>query len=182
MEVLSALIGAVIGGVLTIAGAWAQAAYYRRARRNHLKSSLAAEIGSLVALGRIHDYEGHLRQAAQLAEATPEGEKREVIAILADHNYLSVFEANAAEIGLLDSALAARVIGFYQVTRSWLDTVSRTNVAHLERLTGQQAAAAYRLLADRISKLGAFGDDLVIELGGQKTISDEMAKVKALIE
>jgi hypothetical protein len=182
MDLWSGLIGAVIGGLLTIAGAWAQAAYYRRDRRAHLKASLAAEISSLVALARVNQYDAYLRQNADLAEALPAGTTPEAVVIPADHNYFSVFEASAAEIGLLDARLAARIIGFYQATRSWLDTVSRPNAGDMQALTGEQAAWLYRRLADRICALATFGDSLVTDLGGHQTIGDEIAKVTAVMK
>jgi hypothetical protein len=169
-EMISALVGAVVGGVFALAGAWWQAEHYRRRRIKSLSSALAAEIASCVQIARLNDYASGFRSMAVSIRSNSTPGEVTWMHIPAHHNYFSVFEANAADIGELDSATAAEVVCFYQAARSWLDSVSEHNIPSGGALDRNEEASRHDLLAEQIDKLCEFGDRVVGALAGQETL------------
>jgi hypothetical protein len=158
-EVIAALVGAIVGGCLTMWGAGFHARRERERGLRALSAALAAEILSLVELARRNRYEDALR--AEIAQLEQPGldPVPQSFTVPVSQSYFSVFEANAGHIGELDSKLAVEVIAFYQQARSWLDGAS-VGVETQVFVHRDAQLARYRLLADGIAKLADFGESL----------------------
>lgn len=177
----AALAGAVIGGTLTTFGAWAQAAYYRRQRVKALHSALAAEIATCVQIARLNDYEQQFLQMAADIRRSPDSGQVTSMHVPAAHNYFSVFEANAGDIGELKEPLGAQIVCFYQAARAWLDSTSEANIPGSGAANAIEEAYRHEVLAYQIRNLCALGDELVAKLAAPGTSHQiaEAAKVLA---
>jgi len=161
------LIGAIIGGLLAIGGGWAQAAYYRSKRIEALKAALAHEIATISSLARINQYAALLRAQADLIVGGDEDALKRPFMVMATHNYFAVFDANAGDLGELETSLAGKVIAIYQAAKSWLDSLSPASVGEIQRYGPVELAGYYRLLAERADRICDLADDTVAGLSSE---------------
>lgn len=164
MELISALMGALVGGALAIFGANWQLRSQRRQRLISLAAALSVEVASLVQTARRNRYAEELREVAESLRATPASDEKSTYVFVASQSYFSVFEANAGDIGELPAILAVEVIAFYQQARSVLDSLSMTSRPDLKALEARELASHYDLIADVLDKVCTFGDNLVARL------------------
>ena len=143
-EIFAALIGALVGG----AAQTLLIVIERNRKRNSLLRALASEVGTLCEYLRLLDYAASYRAAETLAMA---GKPTAMIPIDATRNYFTVFEASAADIGMLDGQQAAVLTRFYTLCKIALDTARPEGV--FIRSTGN-TLGFMASLAERILELG----------------------------
>jgi hypothetical protein len=179
-ELIAALCGAVIGGVLAWASAWTLAERHQRRRLRALKSALAAEIATCIEIARVNNYEEQFLEMADRLRAHPGAPEMTSMHVPAHHNYFSVFEANAGDIGELDTPLAVRIVCFYQAARAWLDSTSRENIPGSGTSNPGEEAFRHEALALQIRRLCELGDELVVELASSKALKEIKSVSKVL--
>jgi hypothetical protein len=163
MELLSALLGALVGGFFAIWGAQRQFRTERKRRVLSLSAALATEIASLVELARRNRYVEELRAIVALVQS-PSFDGQLVFISTASQAYFTVFEANAGDVGELEPKLAVEVIAFYQQARSCLDGLTMLSRMEPGKFGREEIVRYYTLLADTIMLLCQFGDALVARL------------------
>lgn len=180
IELGAALLGAIIGGGMTIAGGWWQAEQQRRARVRSLQVALAAEISTIVTLARSNGYAEDLLQAVQQIRSPDYRGEFTALNVNTGHNYFSVYEGNAGQIGELPNDLSPQVVAFYQAARSWLDSMSKANAPGENMLTREEAAKRLDLLASQVMRIANFGEVLVERMSDPQTRQRILADAKSL--
>ena len=165
----AALIGAIVGGLVTIFGSFKLDTHQRNKRRDNLRVAIAAEVASLGELARRQRYSHHLREFADYIERLPEGAYPRFF-VPAEHSYFTVFEGNSSAIGDLPSTEAVEIIAFYQQAKSILDTVRNDGSPDPTVIPNAEAAAGYRQVAILIDNLCGFADELVAKLTTGKIV------------
>lgn len=179
-DLIAALCGAVIGGVLAWVSAWALADRHHRRRLRAVKSALAAEIATCIEIARVNNYEEQFLEMAGRLRAHPNAPEMISMHVPAHHNYFSVFEANAGDIGELDTSLAVKIVCFYQAARAWLDSTSVENIPGAGTSNPGEEAFRHKALASQIRKLCELGDELVVELASSEVLKEIKTVSKVL--
>jgi len=115
-EILAALLGAVAAGVL-------QTLVTVFNRRHVVRATLVAiatEVAAICQIMKTHEFQPYLqRQAAAIRAGAWDG-KAFFVDVRAD--YFAVFNANAANLGILPPGHAAKIVSFYACCKSFIDT------------------------------------------------------------
>lgn len=103
---LSALAGAIIGGLIAFLGEYLLRRAERMQLARQLARGLAGEIAALVEIVERRQYVNGLRNAAAKADTNS-------FSAAVTRNYFKVFDVNANQLGLLPGNLPETVTGFY---------------------------------------------------------------------
>lgn len=118
-ELLAAIFGAIVaGGIQTII-----AVCDRRRERDSMVSAIAVEVHAICELIRFRKYIAFLSQMIDEMEADESLIYRPVIDIR--QNYFFVFEAIAAKIGQIPASDSRKIVRFYALSRSAIDSAYR---------------------------------------------------------
>jgi hypothetical protein len=164
VELGAALLGALIGGFFAVWGGTRQLKVQRERRVRSLTAALSAEIASLIEIVRRNRYEESLRAVVRHVRSPAFDGTYDAHTVHASHSYFTVYEANASDIGELEPQLAVEVIAFYQQARSWLDGIAMASKLPDGVLSADEVARYYTLMADSLTRLMWFGDDLAARL------------------
>jgi len=148
---LSALAGAIIGGSISIVGAYVLRRSELRQAARQLALGLAGEIGALIDIVERRNYVQELRKAATTAA-------QKTYSATVTRNYFKVFEVNANQMGLLGGDLPRLVTSFY-VRASALsedfNVISEPTFS--ETSTAEERAAYYNTMADLLEETLVIG-------------------------
>src|SRR4051812_38298506 len=108
---MDSILSTVLGAILALAGGFAattfSAAHELRRRRRAVASALAAEIQALVRLCDDRSYLATLGEAIDEVRTTG---RAVTVSVRATQPYFVVYDANVANIGILDRGVAADVV------------------------------------------------------------------------
>jgi hypothetical protein len=125
-QILSALIGAVVGGVITAVAVLYQTRRVLTEQNRHREEELERETKSIATalLWEIDDfYKLSVRNVCRaLKNASPSELGFHVKPL--NFRTFTVFEATADKVGLYEPALVQGIVGFYGVVRAYLDTLN----------------------------------------------------------
>lgn len=173
-ETVASLLGAILGGGLAILGGYAQAEYYRWRRRKSVRAALAMEIMTISMLIEENEYTRLMEAQASIFAAQNANDLVDAnMTIAARSGYFTIYENSTMDLGDLPSELAIKIVGFYQSAKSILDTFSDENKE--DPIRAEDAAAFYRMMAERTGRLDRFGRSLAKEL-----VSDDIEKQMGL--
>lgn len=171
MELAAALIGALVGGLLTMVGSIAQSAWEQKRSLKSVKAAICAEIATLIEIARGNEYEAELRNLAKLtALDTGETPLPRFRTRMGAPNFI-VFQANAAAIGTFSAAHAAQIVSFYQGVSSWLISADYVSVEKFEISDREHLSSYYLVLADALNQLVIDGEKLIADLAPSDLIS-----------
>jgi hypothetical protein len=161
-EFFSALIGAIVGGLIAVLGGFKLDEHQRNKCRENLRSAIAMEVASIVELVERREYAAHLRAFAEyLLELPPD--QMDTFRLPVKQHYFTIYETNAASIGELPAIEAVEIICFYQQARSVLDSFPE-DVTQEPWVTKDDLVEFYKGLAKDIDNICAFGKQLVGKL------------------
>ncbi|WP_313209645.1 hypothetical protein [Stutzerimonas nitrititolerans] len=121
-------LGAALGGAATILAAIAAAVgsitsgwLSRRHQKRAIRAALLAEVAALSSIIRRRKYREDLEEAAEHVRRT--GDKYYLTVPVPPH-YCRIYAANVTSVGLLQPALAQKLVVFYQLVDSVVQDVS----------------------------------------------------------
>ena len=161
-QFFAALMGAIVGGLLAILGAFKLDTHQRNKRRENLRAAVAVEVASLVELVQRQEYAAHLCAFADYVLTLPLGQSR-ILKIPIQQSYFTIYEMNASSIGELPTSEAVEIIGFYQQARSIVDSVTNDTQPN-PWVSNEDVASYYRSVANSVDNLCRFGRELVATL------------------
>lgn len=114
-EVLAALLGAVVAGIIP----FFVGRLDKRKQQEAVVRAIAAEVATLCEFIRLQAYPDNYAIAAKVAAA---GLQSEMMPIDAKQNYFVVYEAVAPSIGSLSGEQASQIARFYSLLKIAMDT------------------------------------------------------------
>jgi hypothetical protein len=114
---VSGLIGAVIGGAISIATTFGSEVWKTRRQSNTLAIALRAEIDAVLALV---ESRGFMTMLDAAIDAKRRGESQ-WLAVRVGENYFPIFAGNTSSIGILGPEVALSVIKFYTLAKSFTE-------------------------------------------------------------
>lgn len=119
------LLGGLIGGALSLIGAFGLASYQHRRRAKAVTMAIRAEIDALLKIVETRDY------VTQLAEWEMEWRSgiHTTRTISVKREYFSIFKSNSSGVGLLPPSSVGHVVEFYTLAMGFIedcDTWSET--------------------------------------------------------
>jgi hypothetical protein len=156
-ETIAALMGAIVGGVLTISGE-----SFREARREARKSeqishAIAGEISALLQIVEARGYLAAIRSLRALALSGT----AEIFQAPIDQTYFSVIEANLQNIGMLPVELPLLIPKFLTLSKSALEDASALNAGKWTHFEASQLAIMYDGLRQVLEEAVATGREIV---------------------
>ena len=158
VKIMAELISVVVGGALALTGGLLTKLWEGQRERRALSSALAGEIAAVVEIVERRNYPRAVRELILAVEASHEPL---YIQVPVTQKYFTVYEANAAKVGLLPRHAARGVACFYAYAKSIIEDVTsdkfppRTEAEALHRL---------RQLDELLAKLLALGKELPKQL------------------
>lgn len=152
VPIYAALAGAIGAGLL-------KAIDQFLARKRRRESTLVALASEIQAIRALIISQGYFGQYAQLAKAIREGTWNGTTYVIdIRQNYFSVYEALAAELGLLDPTHVSKIVSFYSYCKSVIDATrpdspvnSSENTELASNIIGVEGVLmAITILADEI--------------------------------
>ena len=108
------LLGAVIGAVASISGTLISEKCRNQRESTQLKASLIAEINAILYAIEVRGYLKTLDEISGHLKLEPKGTKLTAQVLIPEH-YSRIYQANAANIGKLDSGSAYNIVQFHQL-------------------------------------------------------------------
>jgi hypothetical protein len=125
-EALAALLGALIGGAMTIAGNLAHDRLRERRRAKQISRAVAGEISAVMEIVRSRGYIRGIRQA----EADARAGNAWVMKIRITKNYFPVVEASLMEIGILPAELPTLIPRFLTMAKAAIEDIHALAEGH----------------------------------------------------
>lgn len=170
-DLIAALVGAVVGGLLTMAATLLQSHCDRKRRLAAVKAALSAEIASLVGTARRNGYEAELRALAAQTASRAKGTPLPRFRVAMGAPTFTVYQANANVVGDLPARHAVDVVLFYQKATSWLLSAAFAAETDFPPKDREELSAFYDMLAEQLAELNREGDRLVGELAPAALVS-----------
>ena len=153
------IISVAVGGAIGIAGGVVIKLWEGQREKRALAYALAGEVSAILEIVERRKYRQAVRQ---LMTAVETNRQPLFIQVPITQKYFTVFEANAAKVGLLPRNAARDVACFYTYAKSIIEDVT------LDRIPKTAEEALYRLkqLDELLTKLNDLGKRLAKELEG----------------
>lgn len=158
-QIVSALIGAVVGGIISGAAVLYQTrkALTEQDRIRGLEQEREAKSVATALLWEIDDfYKLSVRNVCRALKNVSPSELGFYVKPL-NFRTFTVFESTAGKVGLFEPALVQAIVGFYGVTRAYMDTLSDYgHTMELLQVEGRQKHVGKAVtLLDQIKKSSA---------------------------
>jgi len=130
---IMALLGTIVGGVLSILGS----VILEYCRQGNKRKNLAFALrGELIAIRKIIEQRGYKEFLRKGLRALEEGYERDIPILSARYEYFQCYKDNVANLGMLNADTAAAVTQSYTYARAFLEDVSgglRLNLSNEEK-------------------------------------------------
>ena len=122
IPVVAAIGGAMVGGLLPVLSSYFIDTRKRKEESDSVKTALLAEISGIIATANHRRYVSGMRLLADQLRANPQ-QKITYRVRIPDH-YSRIYVANIGKLGVIDSALAAKVIEFHCLVEAVVQDIS----------------------------------------------------------
>jgi len=159
-EIVAAILGALLGGVLQVVQ------NYRTEQRHiaAIRVALGCEVDAILRLVNHRGYIGFIDQL--IGESAKGNVSNPVIDIRS--NYFHIFESLGENIGKLEPSEVLKIVNFYSYCRAAIDSTRPDGPNHLPEEPMENLAALVQL-KDILLKIQELGEEIVAETGVSQT-------------
>jgi hypothetical protein len=157
-ETTAALIGAVIGGGLTILGDLAQEMWRDSRRAEQLSHAIAGEVGAIIEVVEKRQYVENIKAYAQLAHAG----QAEFMRVRVTKDYFPVTQSSLEHIGMLPAELPLLIPKFLTLANAALEDLEALAAGDWNECKVDELAESYDELAEVLEAALTAGRSLVI--------------------